>query len=170
MPTNIPPPITFSTDRKLIAASPYPTTWQALKERFVFNEHRAILAARFEAWVADVHGVVEADMIWLGGSFASDKADPADIDAVLFYNYRTFMPQAMQRDAFLTEHACVLSPTGAKRSYSVDGATIAWSLPLTRLVALSARWTMILSNGPDDSKRAFYGLPAASVLDCSKNP
>jgi hypothetical protein len=45
----IPPPaIAFSEDRKLIACSPYPIAWNALKERFATNAARQELAVGFE--------------------------------------------------------------------------------------------------------------------------
>jgi hypothetical protein len=163
--TNLAPAIVFNEDRKVVSSSPHQSTWSETKARFVFNDHRALLAARFEAWVREVNAVVVADFIWLGGSFASDKPEPADVDAVLFYRYRTFMPNPEDRDAFLVANAHILSPEGAKANYGVDGATVALTLPVNQLIHMAAYWAMVWSNGPDGSRRAFYTLPITTFTD-----
>jgi hypothetical protein len=165
--TNLAPAILFNEARKVVSSSPYATTWPEMKARFVFNEYRAHLAARFEAWVHDASRVVAPEFIWIGGSFASDKPEPADVDAVMFYRYRTFMPNPTDRDAFLTAHAGILSSEGAKSGYQVDGATVALTLPVNQLIHLAAYWAMVWSNGADGTRRAFYTLPAASFSETS---
>jgi hypothetical protein len=160
--TNLAPAILFSEDRKVIASSPHARTWSELKEQFVFNDHRAHLAARFEAWVTDANQIVAPEFIWIGGSFASDKQMPADVDAVMFYRYRTFEPDPIKRDAFLQAHSAILSSDGAKEGYGVDGATVALNLPVPQLIHLAAYWAMVWSNGPDGTRRAFYTVQAQS--------
>jgi hypothetical protein len=152
------PAIQFSEDRKLISCSPYPISWAQLVEKFATSATRQRLANQFEHWLAACREIVIIGEVWIGGSFCNDAQEPKDIDVVLFYRYRSLMPQASARDAFLREHAHVLSNEGAREKYGVDCATISLGLEPLRIVRLAAKWTMILSNGPDNQKRAFYTL------------
>ncbi len=152
------PAIAFSNDRKLISCAPYPITWETLKEQFATNAARHKLALRFEKWIADCSAVVNVSTVWVGGSFCSGAATPKDIDAVLFYRYPTHMPLAATRDAFLQQHKGALSNPGAKLNYGIDSAIISLELDATHLITLAARWAMILSNGPGDTRRAFYSV------------
>ncbi|MCZ8207697.1 MAG: hypothetical protein O9270_05825 [Aquidulcibacter sp.] len=163
--TGLPPAIVFGADQKVIGASPYPCPWFEFKQRFAFNPQRLALAEKFEAWVGNLVTIVAPEFIWIGGSYASDKPDPKDIDAVLFYRYRQPFADPQSHAAFLNAHRALLTPAAVKRDYGLDCACVALSMPVERLIAISAEWTMILSGNPDGSRRAFYCIPIASMLD-----
>lgn len=163
--TGLPPAILFNADQRVIGTSPYPCPWFEFKQRFAFNPQRLALAKQFEAWVGSLVTIVAPEFIWIGGSYASDKPGPKDIDAVLFYRYRQPFADPESHAGFLKANYGLLSPAAVKRDFSVDGACVALSMPVERLIAISAEWTMILSGNPDGSRRAFYCMPVASMLD-----
>lgn len=161
----LPPAIAFNADQRVIGTSPYPCPWIEFKQRFAFNPQRRALAEKFEAWVGSLVTIVAPEFIWIGGSYASDKAEPNDLDAVLFYRYRQPFADPQSHAAFLNTHRALLTPAAVKRNFGVDCACVALSMPVERLIAISAEWTMILSGNPDGSRRAFYGIPVASMLN-----
>jgi hypothetical protein len=162
--TNLAPAIIFSDERKVVASSPFPITWQEMRARFGGGPHRARLANGFEAWVRAAHGLVDVEFVWIGGSFASDKPEPADVDAVMFYQYREPLAHPALREAFLARHASVLTRDAAKAQWNVDAALIALSAPVAQLIHLSAYWAMVFSNGPDATRRAFFSVEGASII------
>jgi hypothetical protein len=158
------PAITFSHDNKITSSSPYPITWPEIEARYCFNAHRRRLADRFCEWVLAVHDLVAPAFIWIGGSFVTDKAEPADIDTVLFYYYRQAQTDSQDRISFLSKHASLLSPAGIRARFGLDAGTVALSMPPQRLVEISASWTMIFSGNADGTRRGFYSVPAVSVI------
>lgn len=162
--TNLAPAILFGDDRKVIASSPFPVDWRTFKQRFGQGAVRAALADGFIGWVRAAAGLVDVQFVWVGGSFASDKPEPADVDAVLFYRYRDPALDVATRTAFLQANADILSKEGAKAGFNVDAAIIPLSAPVGQLIHLSAYWAMVFSNGPDGTRRAFYTLDARSLL------
>ena len=163
--TGLPPAIKFGADQRVIGTSPYPCPWFEFKQRFAFNPQRLVLVEKLEAWVGNLLTIVAPEFIWIGGSYASDKPDPKDVDAVLFYRYLQPFAYAQSHAAFLNANRALLTPAAIKRDFDVDCACIALSMPVERLIAISAEWTMILSGNPDGSRRAFYCIPVASMLD-----
>jgi hypothetical protein len=161
---NLPPAIRFTSDQKVISTSPYPCHWNEFKQRFATNSKRLKLAENFEKWVKELKSVVLPEFVWIGGSYASNKLEPKDLDAVVFYRYRQPFDNAISHTTFLTQNSGVLSPVGVKKSYGIDCAIVALSMPIERLIAISAEWTMILSGNPDGTRRAFYSIPATSIL------
>jgi hypothetical protein len=159
---NLPPPILFNENRRVVGSAPYEVRWADLALQFATTPHRRHLASRFEQWIAACSRIVRVEYLWVGGSFCSDKLEPKDVDAVLFYHYVTFMPQPAARDAFLVQHRGLLSNAGSRQNFNVDSATIPLSLEPSRLVNLAARWALILSNGPDDTRRSFYQVPCTT--------
>jgi hypothetical protein len=162
--TNLAPAIQFSDDRKVIASSPFPVTWQQMRGQFAATPCRAALADGFEDWVRAVHTRVEVGFAWIGGSFASDKPEPADVDAVLFYDYRAPLATRDARDAFIHINRDVLSREAARARFGIDAALIPLCAPVPHLIQLSAYWAMVFSNGPDGTRRAFYVIEGATVL------
>lgn len=160
----LPPAIIFGADQRVIGTSPYPCPWFEFKQRFAFNPQRLALAEKFEAWVGNLVTTVAPEFIWIGGSYASDKPDPKDIDAVLFYHYRQPFADPQSHAGFLRANSGLLSPAAIKRDFGVDGACVALSMPVERLIAISAEWTMIFSGNPDGSRRPFYCISIASML------
>ena len=160
----LPPAIKFGANQRVIGTSPYPCPWFEFKQRFAFNPQRLALAEKFEAWVGNLLAIVAPEFIWIGGSYASDKPDPKDIDAVLFYRYRQPFADPQSHAGFLKASYGLLSPAAVKRDFGVDGACVALSMLVERLIAVSSEWTMILSGNPDGSRRAFYCIPIASML------
>ena len=161
---NLPPAIRFTSDQKVISTSPYTCHWNEFKQRFATNSKRLELAGNFENWVKELKSAVLPEFVWIGGSYASDKPDPNDIDVVAYYRYRQPFDDAVSHATFLTENSGILSPAGVKQNYGVDCAIVALSMPIERLIAISAEWTMILAGNPDGSRRAFYSIPATSIL------
>lgn len=161
--THLAPAILFSDERKVIASSPFPADWRQMRARFGQGAARAALADGFEAWVRAADALVRVEFVWIGGSFASDKPEPGDVDAVLFYQDRQPMGQPALREAFMARHAGVLTKEAAKARFGVDAAVIPLALPADQMIHLSAYWAMVFSNGPDATRRAFYTIPGASI-------
>lgn len=159
---NLAPAIEFGEDRRVIRSSPFEIDWQGFKDRHVTDRHRMALASNLLAWLREARSVVQLSHIWIGGSFASAKAYPADVDAVLFFHYRGAAMTAAARDSFLTAHPHVFESLAMKARYGVDGACVALSMPPSRLVQFAAYWAMVYSNGPDGSRRAFYSIQATT--------
>lgn len=153
----------YDDNRRVVAASPLETGWPDLKARDGHGARRAAMAARLEAWVAAADRLVRVDHLWLGGSFCSDQADPADVDAVLFHRYRTVLRPPAERDGFLERNRDVHSPDGAKSGWGVDGALVSLLLDPGQLVRAAAYRAMAQSNGPDGTRRAFHAVSAASI-------
>ena len=153
-----PPAILFTPDRRAQTAAPHETSWAALKQRYGTGAHRAALAAALEDWIGAVRSAVLPQRLWIGGSFCSDKAEPRDVDVVLFYALYRFEPDPDARARFLEAHARLLAPRQIARVWPVDAATIPLHAPPLDLIRLSARWTMIFSNGPDGVRRGFWSI------------
>lgn len=160
--TNLAPAILFDDNRKVVGSAPYPVPWAELAAQFATTPYRANLAARFEQWVAACIAIVRVEYVWIGGSFCSDKPEPKDIDAVLFYRYPRPMPQPEVRDAFLRHHAPVLSNMGSKLNFGVDSAAVSLHTDVSALIHKAAYWAMVFSNGPDGTRRAFYTVAGGS--------
>jgi hypothetical protein len=156
--SSLPNAIQFNDNRRLVSCSPYSVSWVELKSRFATNSHRIVLANQFEAWFTACQAAINVEDLWIGGSFCSDCEQPNDIDVVLFYNYKTAMPRASEREAFLKKHQELLSNTAAKRTYNVDCALISTTFPPQRLIRLAAQWALTLSNGTGQERRAFYNF------------
>jgi hypothetical protein len=106
----------------------------------------------------------------VGGSFCSDKLEPKDIDAVLFYRYPRPMPQPEMRDAFLLQHAPVMSNMGSKLNFGVDSASIALSVETMRLVHFAAHWALLFSGRPEGKHQPFYSVQGSSFRQSDPFP
>jgi hypothetical protein len=153
-----PPAIRFTPDRRVEVAAPHETSWAALKQRYGAGAHRAALAAALEDWIAAVRTAVLPQRLWIGGSFCSDKPEPGDVDVVLFYALYRYEPDPVARGRFLETHARLLAPQQIAAVWPVDAATIPLHAPPLDLIRLSARWSMILSNGPGGERRGFWSV------------
>lgn len=156
-----PPAIRFTPDRQVQIAAPHATSWDALKRRYGMGAHRRALAAGLEDWIVAVRAAVRPQRLWIGGSFCSDKAEPRDVDVVLFYTLHRFEPDPDARARFLQAHAGLLAPNRIAEVWPVDAATIPLHAPPLDLIRLSARWTLIFSNGPDGARRGFWSVDGA---------
>lgn len=160
---NLSPAIEFDEARQVICSSPYEMKWSDFQDRFVTDSHRGNLANGLVDWVREAHSVVRVSHVWIGGSFASGKANPADVDAVMFFYYRNSSACLATRDSLLRMHPHIFNPATMKSRYGVDGACVALSMPPNRLVQFAAYWAMVYSNAGDGSRRAFYSIPSDSM-------
>jgi hypothetical protein len=103
----------FDENKRVVVSAPYVATWAQFVTQFATTPYRRSMATRFEQWVSACAEIVRIEYVWIGGSFCSDKAEPKDIDAALFYHYLTYFPQQSARDAFLQQHGAILSNRGS---------------------------------------------------------
>ena len=158
------PAIVFNDQRKLVASSPFRIDWPQLVERFASSPARRRMADAFVSWIHAADRLVLVEFVWIGGSFVTEAKAPRDLDCVLFYRYRTAILNPILRDAFLRQNAPVLMKDGIKQAFGIDAALIPLGLPPEQLIQMSAYWAMVFSNSANARRRAFYTVPAPSIL------
>jgi hypothetical protein len=160
---NLAPAIEFGADRRVIRSSPVEITWPDFWAQFAFTAKRQQQADSLLAWLREASTVVRISEVWVGGSFVSDKPDPADVDALLFFHYlNPAMPPAARAALFAMRND-VFDSEVSKRIFGVDGACVALSLPPEALIRYVAYWSMVYSNSPEATRCAFYTINSTSL-------
>jgi hypothetical protein len=158
---NLAPAILFTPDRKVAASAPYPITFLELTTHFGRSAYRQQLLRGFRAWLSALRQVVSPQFVWIGGSFVTDKPEPKDIDAVVFYRYLVPDVSAADRDNLLRANTEILSHTSVERRFNVESALVPLDVDATQLFHASAYWAMVFSNDAKGGRRAFYTMSCA---------
>jgi len=165
--TNLAPAIVFGADRRVIASAPYREDWQTLRRTFARPGRREELAASFEAWIAALRAHLDVAFVWIGGSFVTDKPEPNDIDAVVFFRYRTDFATGAERAAFLRSLAPLLDHATVEQDYRIDSAFAPLDVDVGQLLHIAAYWAMVFSNDETGGRRAFFTVDGQSILQGS---
>ena len=65
--------------------------FEGTQRLLVWNEHRAHIWANFEVFIADLRIILASSFsVWLNGSFATQKANPNDLDCVIFVDFEVY--------------------------------------------------------------------------------
>jgi hypothetical protein len=155
---NLAPAIFFTPERKVAVAAPYPITWRELHAHFGRSPHRQQLLKDMGTWVSELSEILAPQFIWIGGSFVTDKPEPKDIDAVIFYRYvRPDMVPA-ELDDVLRANAALLNHARVQERFRIDSALVPLDVDVAQLIHASAYWAMVFSNDEHGGRRAFYTL------------
>ena len=65
--------------------------FEGAQRLLVWNEHRAYIWSNFEVFIEDLCIILASSFsVWLNGSFATQKANPNDLDCVIFVDFEVY--------------------------------------------------------------------------------
>lgn len=97
----------------------FPMTFDDIETIWTFNDHRQELLDEARTFIDAVDRLAPIHVVWIGGSYLTDKEEPSDVDMSLLISEREYLA----KQAFLSHES--LKDFAAKLQTRVDPFTIA---------------------------------------------
>ncbi|OHU89696.1 hypothetical protein BET10_16355 [Pseudoalteromonas amylolytica] len=143
-------PLVLPSFQSIKYMSPYTVDWTNFQENFVFNNHRAQIATRFQKLLNKIEALdIEVVRIYIGGSFVTKKPSPNDIDVLVCWMPRVKLKNRQQLNAFISERGAVFD-RGYEQGHS--GLQVHFQCLLgieSRSVHMISKWILLNSYHKD---------------------